>query len=411
MQTRSFRRLASSLAVAATVVVSASGCSPASAPDEDTARVASLPFPLMPTPPFDYAPDLPESHLGPLVTGYDNTPVDNATTDAGAALGRVLFYDRRLSANGTIACASCHRQDHGFGDPEPASRGFEGGRTTRHAMPIIDARFYAPGRFFWDERAETLEQQVLMPIENEVEMGMSLEAVVERLEATTYYAPLFEAAFGDAEISADRVSRALAQFVRSLVSYRSRWDLAVAQVDSIAGDLPGFTEEENRGKELFFGQHDPTTRGLCGACHLRDNELAPRDPDLPPLPETNVAAFFMDRPRSNGLPDPDDQGVAEISGVATDAGLFKSPSLRNVALRPPYMHDGRFPTLEAVVDFYDHAIAPTPTLDPILRNPNGSPIRLDLTPADRAALVAFLRTLTDASLATDPRFSDPFPGE
>jgi cytochrome c peroxidase len=369
-----------------------------------------LPSPALPTAPLSYAADLPPSFQTPQVQTYDTTPEDNDTSDAGAALGRVLFYDKRLSRNGAVSCASCHQQAHGFSDSRVLSVGFEGGETARHAMPAIDARFYQRGKFFWDERAVSLEEQVLGPIQNEVEMGMTLDELEDRLAETSYYPPLFEAAFGDPAVTSDRVARALSQFLRAIVSYRSRWDDAVAKTSSIAGDLPGLSAQENRGKQIFFGQHDPATRGLCGTCHLMGNELAFAPPGPHP-PFTNTAVFYMIRPANNGLLDDGDEGVGAITDLAMDDGKFKSPSLRNVALRPPYMHDGRFATLEEVVEHYDSGVAAHPNLDPALRQagPGSGPMQLHLSADDKAALVAFLGTLTDETLAKDVRFSDPFP--
>ena len=304
----------------------------------------------------------------------DNTPRDNRTTDAGATLGRVLFYDTRLSANDSISCASCHQQQFGFADTARFSRGLHGARTRRHAMALANARFYQPGRFFRDERAATLEAQVLEPIENPIEMGLPLDSLVPKLGSIPYYPSLFRAAFGTPEIDRDRTARALAQFVRSLVSDHAR-------IDSIfrGGGPPDtslLTPQEREGRTLFGG------RAGCARCH-----------------RTN--AFNLDLPDNIGL-----------DSVETDAGAgdgrFKAPALRNVAVRPPYMHDGRFKTLREVVDFYDHGIRRNPHLDARLRAPGGAPARLDLSEAQRDALVAFLMTLTDRSFLHDARFSDPF---
>jgi cytochrome c peroxidase len=376
--------------------------------------VSWLPSPSLPAELDSYSDELPASFETPQVQGFDRTPEHNPVTDAGATLGRVLFYDKRLSRNGSVACASCHQQSHGFSDPRPLSVGWDGRETGRHSMPVHDARFYARDRFFWDERTTTLEAQVLEPIQNELEMGMTLGEVEQRLAEADYYPPLFEAAFGDPAMTSERVALALAQFVRAMVPHQSRWDAAVAQVESIAGDLPGLSAEENRGKEIFFGQHDPSTRGLCGTCHLMQNELAFVPPGAPPPALGNTAIFFMIAPANNGLDaaGEGDPGVGGVTGVAADEGKMKSPSLRDVALRPPYMHDGRFATLAEVVDHYDAGIVEHPNLDPALRaSPGGPPLRLHLSPADKAALVAFLGTLSDLSLGTDARFSDPFSGE
>ena len=392
-----------------------SGGATASTGGSDTVdTLADLPAPQLPSVMLSYAVKLPASFQTPLVSSYDDTPDDNPTTDAGATLGRVLFYDRRLSVNGKVACGSCHQAENGFSDSRKKSIGFDGGETARHSMPVIDTRFYRRGKFFWDERAASLEEQVLGPIQNKVEMGMTLDALESRLSKTAYYAPLFKAAFGDGAVTSDRVARALAQFLRSIVSYQSRWDTAMAQVTSIAGDLPGYSAQENRGKQIFFGQHDPNTRGLCGTCHLMQNELAFVPPNAPPPPPgANSAVFYMVAPANNGLLDPADQGVGAITGNAATNGKFKSPSLRNVALRAPYMHDGRFGTLEEVVEHYNSGIAAHPNLDPALRTggPNGGPMKLGLSEQDKAALVAFMVTLTDDTLATDPRLADPFPAK
>jgi cytochrome c peroxidase len=373
--------------------------------------LSNLPAPQLPATTLSYAVKLPASFQTPVIHSFDDTPADDPTTDAGATLGRVLFYDRRLSVNGKVACASCHLQAHGFSDSRAKSLGFDGRETARHAMPVLDTRFYRRGKFFWDERAASLEEQVLAPIQNEVEMGMKLDTLESRLAKTGYYAPLFEAAFGDDGVTSERIARALAQFLRSMVSYQSRWDAALAQVDSIEGDLPGFSAAENRGKQIFFGQHDKSARGLCGTCHLMANELAFFPQGLPRPPVPNAAVFYMVAPANNGLIDDADEGVGAITGVATDKGKFKSPSLRNVALRPPYMHDGRFATLAEVVEHYNSGIAAHPNLDPALRQgvPNGPPMKLGLSEEDKAALIAFLGTLTDDTLATDARLSDPFP--
>lgn len=378
----------------------------ACASDEATTET---PVPQLPEPLAAYAVALPAHVQASITPGADNTPAANPITDAGATLGRVLFHDLQLSANGTVACASCHRAGVGFADDAAASLGFAGGLTARNTMSLEEVRFYARGRMFWDERAASLEDQVLQPLQNEVEMGMTLDEVVGRIRSRSFYPPLFAAAFGDDRITSDRIARALAQYVRAIASYDSRWDQGVVQVASIAEPFPNFTAEENRGKAIFFGQHDPATRGLCGTCHMRDNPLATRPPapNAPPL--VNVAFFQPFGPTDNGLPTlAGDLGIGGLTGAPQQRNQFKPPSLRNVARTAPYMHDGRFATLEEVVDYYDHDITPTPNLHPLLRAADGTPLRLGLSPADRAALVAFLRTLTDDSLATDPRFADPF---
>lgn len=383
------------------------------APDDNNAASTTSPHeelpvasPLeLPETPYDYAnPQLPPSLTNANAQAHDNTPAGNPVTNDGATLGRVLFYDKALSANDTIACASCHQQAHAFTDPNQFSKGFDGGLTGRNSMSLMNARFYLNGRFFWDERAETLEDQVLMPIQNEVEMGLTLEELVERVKSKEYYPELFEKAFGDSEVTSDRISRALAQFVRSIVSYRSRYDEGLAQAGNPGAPFPNFTEQENQGKALFLGP-----AAGCGRCHL---DAGPPPP--PPGPPPNQAIFYIDLAVNNGVDQgapTDDKGVGEITGNPQDDGKFKSPSLRNVAMTAPYMHDGRFKTLDDVVEHYNSGVKMHPNLDPRLLDPNSmppAPRKLNLSAEQKAALVAFMQTLTDAEVLADPKYSDPF---
>lgn len=332
---------------------------------------------------FNYSdPMLPPSFLVPPIVDQDNEPDTNLTTDAGATLGRVLFYDKRLSANLSIACASCHQQEHGFSDPRKFSTGFEGGTTSRNSMGLSNARWYQRAHFFWDERAATLEDQVLQPIQNPVEMGMTLEGLTNRLAGEPFYATLFTSAFGTPEITSERISHALAQFVRSIVSTHSKYD------EGVTVRFANFTAQENLGRQIFFGRVGNAT---CSACHGTDNFV--------PGPNIN----------NNGLENPYvDKGLGGITGRPQDEGKFKVPSLRNIALTAPYMHDGRFATLEEVVEFYNSGVVDHPNLSPPLRGPDGSPLRLNLSDTEKAALVAFLETLTDESITTNEMYSDPF---
>lgn len=338
----------------------------------------------LPETPYRYSDaELPAHFKSPEVRRLDNTPASNRVTDAGAALGRVLFYDTRLSANGTTACASCHHQKHAFSDPNRFSKGHEGKTTDRNAMPLVDVRFYPRGRFFWDERAPTLEDQVLMPIQNKVEMGQNLDGLLKVLTDSPEYAPLYVKAFGDSKIDKDRTAKALAQFVRSLVSYQSKYDEGVAQVRSNDEPFPNFTREENRGKDLFLRR--------CANCHMAGGQQA---------------IFATNRPLNNGL-DTDskvaDLGVADVTFNRFEAGQFKSPSLRNVEYTGPYMHDGRLKTLEDVVEHYSTGVKNHPTRDG--RTPAGG---FRFSTGEKAALVAFLKTLSDSKFIGDPKFSDPF---
>lgn len=353
----------------------------------------------LPETPFNYADQKLPEHYKVDTLGFhsravildDNTPADNPNTDEGATLGRVLFYDINLSKNRTVACASCHKQELGFSDDRVLSVGFEGGNTKRHSMGLTNARFYADGRFFWDQRAESLEAQVLMPMQDAVEMGMTLPEVEARVREGEYYPALFTAAFGDETVSSDRISKALAQFIRSIISTKSKFDVGRAEVADRLEDFPNFTQEENLGKRMVVAP--PPLGGLgCLLCHTGD-------------------AFIAIEAMNNGLDlETTDPGFGEVTGRAGDDSTFKVPSLRNVGVRAPYMHDGRFATLEAVVDHYSDGIEAHATLPQtgfFRRDANGI-IQVGLSSYEKAALVAFLHTLTDTELLQDPRFSDPF---
>lgn len=320
---------------------------------------------------------------------YDSTvaQLDNSTgtiDNRVATLGRVLFYDKKLSINDTISCASCHQQALGFSDSSRFSSGFLGASSmSAHAPRLGNVRYFQPGTMFWNKRAASLEAQASQPIMDAFEMGFTggFAAVITKLNSVAYYPDLFNFAFGSSEITEPRLQQALAQFERAMVSSSSRWDSAYAQVFSPGGnrninvDLPGFSPDENRGRALFMGGAGAAL--TCAACHV------------PPT-------FALD---------------ANARGIGLDAGettVFKAPSLKNVALTGPYMHDGRFATLDQVLDHYDNGIRVGPALDNRLRNGNGGVRGFNLSGADKTALAAFLRTLNDTSLTASALFSNPF---
>lgn len=362
------------LSAAAGVVLFLAGCGKTESPP-----TGQIPLPLcdptLPARPYGYtSADAPlPAHFYNSTAGsvlfVDQTPRDDPVTNAAATLGRVLFYDVRLSANDQVACASCHRQAFGFGDTlRPSPRG-----PARRTMALANARFNAEGRYFWDERATTLEEQVLQPIVDPHEMAMSPDTLTRKLATTPYYPPLFAAAFGSPEVTRQRIARALAQFVRSLVSSHSRYDGMFATGG--APDTTRLTEGERQGLRLFIGSG-------CVNCHRTIVQIADQ--------ASNIGLDLR----------PGDSGAGR--------GRFKPPSLRNVAVRPPYMHDGRFKTLRDVIAFYDHGVRSDPQLDSRLRGPDGAPRHLDLAPAEIDALVAFLNALTDSTFLRAERFSDPF---
>ena len=342
----------------------------------------------LPKTPFNYANQpFPEHLFVNQLLNVDNTPAHNPTTDNGTTLGRVLFYEKALSKNNSISCASCHKQSVAFSDDAVLSKGWEGHETGRHSMGLINAKYYYSGKFFWDERAASLEEQVLMPIQDSVEMGMNLQDVEEKLKALPYYKPLFENAFGSDEITIEKTSYALAQFIRSIVSYRSKYDVGRMQVPSLFADFPNFSESENYGKKLFNSFNDVR----CNSCHGSD-------------------AFAATGGRNNGLDlTTTDAGIGGISGVSSEDSWFKAPSLKSIMLRAPYMHDGRFATIEEVIEHYNSGVKNHPNLDQDLKDFNtGLPKPMNMTEDDKKALIAFLHTLTDFALVSDEKFSDPF---
>lgn len=345
----------------------------------------------LPANPFNYSNIAQPPYLsGPDIQGQINTPLNNAITDNGATLGRVLFYDKSLSINNTIACASCHKQANAFSDPVAKSTGFNGGLTGRNSMSLIDAKYYTNGNFFWDQRANTLENQVLIPIQDLVEMGMTLPQLETKLRALNYYPPLFTKAFGDGNITSNRISLAISQFVRSIVSYQSKYDAGRSNFPAIPAPppnapFPNFSVQENRGKEIFL-----SPQFACAACHGSETFTAPG-------------------PKNNGLDlTTTDRGFGAVTNNINNDGLFKVTTLRNVELTAPYMHDGRFATLEQVVDHYSSGVKNHPNLSPQLVLPNGQPRLANFSPQDKVALVAFLKTLTDVTVSTDEKYSNPF---
>lgn len=329
--------------------------------------------------------NLPDHYLTPEVKQLDNTPSDNPVTDAGATLGRVLFYDRRLSANNTKSCASCHIQKHNFADPERRSTGFDGLRTGLHAMSLTNIRYYESGHVFWTERDRSLERQAIRPILDPVELGTdSIPVLATKLNWTSYYPKLFQAAFGTPEITSDRIAKAISQFERSLISTNAKFDRAIAsaQPENV------LTEQELLGFALFGGAPKEMLERVnldhietmgCNECHA-------------------APTFALVGGKTN-------------NGLNGGRGQFKVPSLRNVEVSAPYMHDGRFTDLIQVTDHYMDSIRSGPDLDDRLRvgnSPDGDVERFRRTATEQAALIAFLKTLTDEEFLTSPKFADPF---
>ena len=327
----------------------------------------------------------------PYLLEYGNLPApdlpeDNPLTVQGVALGRMLFYEKKLSRDNTISCASCHKQNEGFSDSRVFSLGVENRQGKRQAMSVFNLAWNT-NAFFWDGRAPLLRNQALLPIQDHLEMDESLDNVVSKLSKSGMYRDQFVRAFGSDEITAEKISLALEQFMMSIVSYQSKYDLWLEGKAEL-------TPSEERGRQLFITEYNPFFPQFSGAdcahCH-------------------GGANFENDDYMNNGL-DTDamftDIGREKVTGKATDRAKFKVPSLRNIELTAPYMHDGRFATLEEVIDHYNAGIKASSTADPTVLNTKDT--GLFLTDEDKKDLVAFLKTLTDREFLKKEKYSDPF---
>lgn len=349
-------------------------------------------------------PELPDDYSVGFPQHLRNAGLFTRTPERDkAVLGRVLFYDKKLSKDGTVSCATCHKQELAFSDDKALSDGVYDRSTTRNSFALGSvanfSAYYGTDlnginaiRFFWDNRAETAADQSRSSMTNPDEMDMKMHEITATVQSQPYYAPLFKKAFGDATVTEARVLEAVANFVNAMGSYRSKFDTE-ADKSQFTGsgfsgnvvftnDFSGFTPAENRGKALY-NTH-------CSSCHSGNQ-------GRPVLQLAN-----------NGLDaNPTDLGVGGITGKNSEMGTFKVPTLRNVALTAPYMHDGRFSTLEAVIDFYSTGIQSHPNLHADLKS-GGQPKKMNFTEAQKSDLIAFLNTLTDNNLLTEKRFSDPF---
>jgi cytochrome c peroxidase len=311
--------------------------------------------------------------------------LDNLLTREGVKLGRMLFYEKMLSRNNTQACASCHNQSTAFSDTNKFSIGVNNLPGGRHAMSVFNMAWHS-NEFFWDGRSHLLRDQALKPIQDHLEMDETLLNIVSKLKASSIYTAQFKKAFGTESIDTFLISKALEQFMNSIVSNNSKYDKYLEGTTTL-------TTQEERGRFLFFTEYNPSFPNASGAdcqhCHGGSN-------------------FENDKYMNNGI-DNDasitDIGRQKVTNNPNHKGAFKVTTLRNVELTFPYMHDGRFKTLEEVVDHYN-LVKNSTTLDPSFQQqlPNG----LQLSASDKQALVAYLKTLTDTKLTTDTRYSSPF---
>ena len=331
-----------------------------------------------------------------LYFGDANIPTDNITTYEGIELGRKLFYDKRLSSDKTVSCASCHKQELAFTDGKAKSVGVNNEEMPVSAMSLVNLTWN--NRLTWNGKSTSLEEQAILPMENHQEMNQDAEITAQILSATSEYPLLFEKAFGNKEITPQKIAKALAQFQRTLISNNSNYD------KYLRGEYQP-TESELRGIQLFF-THPDAEQGIrggnCGDCHLGTL--------------TSGSTLGFEGLHNNGLDSNADlkEGLFSVTQNRFDKGKFRTPSLRNIALTAPYMHDGRFQTLEQVLEHYDNGIKKSQTLSSLITaasnefitNPNGE-VNLFLTEQEKKDIIAFLEMLTDEEFITNPKFSEP----
>lgn len=308
-----------------------------------------------------------------------------------ATLGRVLFYDGHLSVNNAIACASCHKQNYGFADNVPLSTGFDGRLTKRNSQGLhnlvassnifsLSNIIFQQQPFFWDGRENILENLVDRPITNHVEMGITDTSLLPaKLSGLPIYGSLFFNAYGDSNITSTRISECISIFMSAIVSNKSRFTLSRQLFDTL-------NSLETEGENLFMNKYN------CGNCHHVITNVYTED---------DFKDIGLDKNYT-------DLGLGGLDHFPTNNGKFRVPSLDNVALTAPYMHDGRFQTLSDVIDHYSHGICNSPNLDPLLQTADNQPIQMNISDQEKAALIAFLNTFTDYTTILDPKFSNPF---
>lgn len=331
-----------------------------------------------------YTPDIP-SHFPKMII-----PADNPMSEEGVELGRKLFYDVRLSLDNSISCASCHDQQYGFTDPKQYSLGVNGAVGTRNSMALANLGWQ--NFFFWDGRAATLEDQILGPVPNPIEMHLEWDEAVKRIKDIKEYRQAFKHVFDTKDITKELVAKAIAQFLRTLISGTSKYDVMYKQMNNLnlteAEELIAdeITPEEWAGFDLFKSLNGAD----CFHCH-------------------NGPMMQVQKYSNNGL-DSDanmtDEGRKMVTGSNADRGKFKVPSLRNVALTAPYMHDGRFATLDEVIEHYSSGIHQSSTIDPLIEYASQGGVQLDA--GEKALLKTFLLTLTDYEFVNNPKFKSPY---
>lgn len=310
-------------------------------------------------------------------------PEDNPIKVPAVELGHFLFWDTRLSANNTMSCGTCHSPAASFSDPVPVSVGIDGISGTRSAMAIVNMVFQPI--ITWDGHQPSLEAQSIAPVENVIEMHDTWDAVIDEIRLSTEpdYPAMFEGAYGSDCITKERASKAMASFMRTMTSFNAKYDRAEFGPET-------FTDLEAAGKNLFSLEGGEGFEGAdCFHCHNLDTQI-----------------FSDGEFRNNGLDaEFSDLGRGEVTGIAAENGKFKVPTLRNIEVSAPYMHDGRFQTLEEVIDHYNEGGMVSATIDPFMEVQG---VGLALTPIEKQQLVAFLKTFTDVEFLTNIEFQDPF---
>ena len=335
--------------------------------EDDTGGYTATPLEL------EIPPLFAEKILPPVI------PEDNPQTVEGVALGRKLFFDKKLSADNTLACAGCHSPANAFTDPRQFSIGIDGIAGRRNSMPLFNMAWNYNELFFWDGRANSIENQALFPVIDPIEMHNTWSDVATSLQSDAEYPAMFEAAFGTQTIDSVLVTKAIAQFSRTLISGNSKFDRYLAGTEEL-------TASELNGLNVFMDEN----RGDCFHCHGNPNN---------PLWTDNIF-------HNNGLDETfDDLGRGDVTGDPREFGLFKTPSLRNLAFTAPYMHDGRFETIDEVIDHYSEGLVYSVTIDPLMKAVNEGGVHL--SPEDKADLKAFLLSLSDESFINNPDFQDP----
>jgi cytochrome c peroxidase len=337
----------------------------------------------------DHVAYTPTPYAVPIPTHFPDmiVPENNPMTVEGVELGRHLFYEKMLSGDNSMSCATCHAPAAAFSDTNQYSKGIDGIQGTRNSMALINLGWQS--FFFWDGRAKTLEEQILQPVPNPIEMHLSWKDAVSKLNAQVKYRNLFFKAFGEEGIDSIKVSKAIAQFLRTMISGESKFDVMYKQENNMSLNpyekqiLATVSPEEWAGYDLFKSMNGAD----CFHCH-------------------NGPLMQVKKFSNNGLDVTfTDIGRGAITGDPNDNGKFKVPTLRNIALSAPYMHDGRFKTLDEVIEHYSTGIHQSPTIDPLIEFASQGGVQLDSQEKD--LLKKFLLTMTDYKFVNNPEFKDP----